>query len=184
MILNLEKPPVNFNPKQKIFIKENVLDPDMCDSIIEFGKNNVNKGINKYPQLFDISFHTCLLPLNHESHLLLEDAWHDASKFLDISIDFVEPYELKRYTSDDFFGKHTDNYLCNLSRIDRKITFSIQLSDKEDFTGGDFIILHQPGPKTKGSIVAFPSFFPHEVKPINSGERWSLISWAWGKDFS
>ena len=48
MIPNLEKPTINFDPKRKIFIKENVLDPDMCDSIIEFGKANVIKGVNKY----------------------------------------------------------------------------------------------------------------------------------------
>ena len=184
MIPNLEKPTLNFDPKRKIFIKENVLDPDMCDSIIEFGKANVIKGVNKYTHLFEISFHACLLPLNHESHVKLADTWDEVSKHLNMPIDFVEPYELKRYTPKDFFGKHTDNYFCHKDGIDRKITFSIQLTDEIDFTGGDFLILNQSGPRAKGSIVAFPSFFPHEVKPIDTGIRWSLISWAWGKDFT
>jgi hypothetical protein len=184
MLPNLEKPSISFNLKQKIFTKENVLDPDMCDRIIQFGNDNVQKGINKYPHMFGISFHACLLPLNHESHIMLQDAWDEAIKYLDVSADFVEPYELKRYTSNDFFGKHTDNYSCNNSRIDRKITASIQLTDENNFIGSNLLVLGLPSPKTRGSIVAFPSFFPHEVTPIISGTRWSLISWAWGKDFT
>ena len=184
MIPNLEKPSISFNLKQKIFTKESVLDPDMCDKIIRFGNENIQKSINKYPDMFGISFHSCLLPLNHESHIMLQDAWDKAIKYLDISADFVEPYELKRYTPDDFFGRHPDNYFCNKDRIDRKITMSIQLTDDNDYTGGDLLVLGETNTKKRGSVVAFPSYFPHEVKPINSGTRWSLISWAWGKDYT
>jgi PKHD-type hydroxylase len=184
MLPNLEKPIIDFYPKQKIFIKENVLDADMCDRIIKFGNDNVKKGVNKYAHLFDISFHACLLPLNHESHVALADTWDEIIKYLDISVDFAEPYEIKRYTSNDFFGKHTDNYMCNKDKIDRKITLSVQLTDEKDFIGGDFYIFSQSGPKTKGSVVAFPSFLPHEVTPVTFGTRWSMISWAWGKDFT
>ena len=181
---NIKKQHITFKSKEQVFVKENVLSPEMCDKIVNFGNNNVTPGVNKYPGLFNISFHACLLPLNHEAHILLEDTWNEISKNLNIPIDFVEPYELKKYTSDDFFETHTDNYRYHEDGIDRKITMSIQLSDEQDFGGGALAVLNKPRLTSKGSIVAFPSFFPHEVKPITSGTRWSLIGWAWGKDFN
>jgi hypothetical protein len=194
MIPNIEKPTIRLKPnkdikkqhvtfksKEQVFVKDNVLSHETCDSIIEFGNKNVQKGINKYTNIFGISFHTCLLPLNHEVHALLEDTWNEISKNLNIPIDFVETYELKRYTTGDFFGMHTDNYVNHEDGIDRKITMSIQLSDELDFTDGGLMVLNKSRLKSKGSLVAFPSYFPHEVKPISSGTRWALIGWAWGK---
>lgn len=52
----------------------------------------------------------------------------------------------------------------------------------DDYEGGEFIMF---GDKQidlpAGSIVIFPSNFmyPHEVKPIASGIRYSYVSWTW-----
>ena len=35
----------------------------------------------------------------------------------------------------------------------------------------------------RGSIVVFPSFLYHEVKPITKGTRYSLVVWFIGKPF-
>lgn len=52
----------------------------------------------------------------------------------------------------------------------------------DDYEGGEFIMfdgyeIHLPA----GSVVVFPSnfMFPHEVKPVKSGTRYSCISWTW-----
>ena len=176
----LSKPEIEFNRNKRLFIKENVISSKICDEIIDFGKSNVVKGINKYPGLFQISFKTCLLPMDHVIHSVLQDIWDEASSFIGTTIDLVEPYELKQYGTGDFFGKHTDNYNILSKDIDRKITMSVQLSDDEDYVGGDLLILNQQSSRKKGSIIAFPSLFTHQVNPIVKGERWSLISWAWG----
>ena len=179
-LLLVPKPNIEFNPNKRVFVKENVISSKVCDEIIDFGKNNVVKGINKYPSLFQISFKTCLLPTDHVIHSTLQDVWLEASIFIGTTVDFVEPYELKQYGTSDFFGKHTDNYNSLSKDIDRKITMSIQLSDDEDYVGGDLLILNQKSSRKKGSIIAFPSLLTHQVNPILKGERWSLISWAWG----
>jgi len=178
---NLEKPPIEWDIPKRIFIAENVLTDEMCNSIIEFGENKVQKSINKYTGVFEISFHSCLLPIDHEIHSSLQNVWHQAINHFQFDIDFIEPYELKRYTSNDFFGKHVDNYYSLTNNVDRKLTMSVQLSDREEYTGGELTVLtkYKTG-KGKGSVTVFPSNFPHEVNPITSGVRWSLIGWAWG----
>ena len=174
------KPKLEVNRTKRVFVKENFIPNHLCDEIIEFGKNNVVKSVNKYPSIFQISFNTCLLPMDHVIHSFLEEVWDEASSFIGTTIDFVEPYELKQYSTDDFFSKHTDNYNSISEVIDRKITMSIQLSDDADYVGGDLLILDQQSSRKKGSVIAFPSLFLHQVNPIITGERWSLISWAWG----
>ena len=176
----LSKPEIEFNHNKRVFVKENVISSKICNEIIDFGRVNVVKGMNKYPGLFQISFKTCLLPMDHVIHSTLQDVWVDASSFIGTTIDFVEPYELKQYGAGDFFGKHTDNYNSLSKDIDRKITMSIQLSDDEDYVGGDLLVLSQSYSRKKGSIIAFPSLLTHQVNPILKGDRWSLISWAWG----
>lgn len=180
IVENLEKPEVKWNIQKRIFVKENALDSNLCDRIIEFGNTNVQKGVNKYSHVFDISFHSCLLPLNHELHNALQPVWKEVIDFFDIDVSFIEPYELKRYTSEDFFGRHMDNYYSLTVNLDRKITLSVQLSNDDEYEGGEFNILGVKNKLTKGSVLAFPSFFPHEIEAIKSGTRWSAIGWAWG----
>ncbi len=178
MIPIVQKPVIDFDFDKRIFIKENVLPNEVCDEIVQWGKDNVKTGINKYPHLFQISFKACLLPLDHYVHKLLQPVWEEASEYIKTPIEFVEPYEIKQYTSTNFFSKHTDQYNSLSKDIDRKITISVQLSN--DYTGGDLITLNKICSKTKGSITAFPTNFPHEVRRVLQGERWSLIGWAWG----
>ena len=38
-------------------------------------------------------------------------------------------------------------------------------------------------PKTKGTVIFFPSFLRHAVTPVTKGERKSLVLWVHGKPF-
>lgn len=35
--------------------------------------------------------------------------------------------------------------------------------------------------QSKGSIIVFPSFVWHQVKPVTEGARYSLVTWHLGK---
>ena len=179
MIDNLQKPEIKFNLNSKIFIKKDVVSQNICDEIISYGSVNVNQGINKYPHLFKTSFHTCLLPLNHDIHKTLQPVLLEIVEFFKFDIMFAEPYELKRYTANDYFDLHIDNYSILESDIDRKITVILQLSEN-NYEGGDLKVLGRNTIKDRGSIIAFPSFLSHNVDKINDGVRWSLITWLWG----
>jgi PKHD-type hydroxylase len=181
LIPNLSKPEIEWHVKKRVINIDNAISIDLCDSLVDYATDHVSKGINKYPHVFGISFHSCLIPLEHEVHQVLQPIWNQTINQLGFNIDFVEPYEIKRYTSNDFFGKHVDNYYSLSKDIDRKITLSVQLTDSSEYTGGELIVLGKnTGAKNKGSVTVFPSDFPHEVAPVQSGVRWSLIGWAWG----
>ena len=66
----------------------------------------------------------------------------------------------------------------------RKIATTVQLSDPDDYEGGDFQCWYggQNGfinlPREKGDVLMFPSFFMHRVTPIRSGERRALVFWT------
>jgi PKHD-type hydroxylase len=69
----------------------------------------------------------------------------------------------------------------------RKISLSLQLSDGNAYLGSD-LELHSDGqvqtaPRTRGALIAFPSYVLHRVTPIQRGLRKSLVMWAVGPDF-
>jgi PKHD-type hydroxylase len=66
----------------------------------------------------------------------------------------------------------------------RKFAGSVQLSDSEDYDGGDLVMHfahHRVAmPRTRGTLVAFPGWTVHEVEPVTAGERWALVVNGWG----
>ena len=60
----------------------------------------------------------------------------------------------------------------------------MQLSDPSEYQGGDLNIstggnIMTPE-KDLGNVIIFPSILQHEVLPIISGNRYSLVSWVSG----
>lgn len=69
----------------------------------------------------------------------------------------------------------------------RKISVTVQLSDPDDYEGGEFQFLinrtiSEPG-KQQGTVVLFPSFLLHRVKQVTKGIRRSLVLWIHGPPF-
>ena len=89
-------------------------------------------------------------------------------------------------------GKNNSNYQkhMDLGRPfpNRKLSFSIQLSDDNEYTGGDLrfhYIKTQPeiAPRTRGKIIFFPTWMVHDVTPVTQGIRYSLVGWVNGPNF-
>jgi PKHD-type hydroxylase len=89
-------------------------------------------------------------------------------------------------------GKNNSNYQkhMDLGRPfpNRKLSFSIQLSDNNEYTGGDLrfhYIKTQPeiAPRTRGKIIFFPTWTVHDVTPVTQGIRHSLVGWVNGPNF-
>ena len=91
-----------------------------------------------------------------------------------------------QYTEYDGNGGHYDWHLDigpgSISH--RKISIVIQLSDPDDYVGGDLEIMNASEktviPRGKGNVVIFPSFLLHRVVPLTSGKRKSLVLWVGG----
>ena len=83
-----------------------------------------------------------------------------------------------------FYGVHMDTFIN--SSPQRKISFTIQLSDSKDYEGGDVKIYNKDiknpyiASRGKGSLVIFHSMMLHEVTPVTKGIRSSLVGWVSG----
>lgn len=93
---------------------------------------------------------------------------------------FVENFRMQRYKKNCFTRMHMD---YNYTSYDQsKITFVIQLSDPNDYVGGDLIIGEsEPNHSLKpGDCILFPSFVFHGVSKVVKGERLVVTGWAAG----
>ncbi|QHI36605.1 PKHD-type hydroxylase [Kordia antarctica] len=98
---------------------------------------------------------------------------------------FHQELQLTRYSEGDFFDWHMDFGPGEISA--RKLSMTIQLSDENDYEGGDlqFMINHKivAAPRKKGTIIIFPSFIMHRVTPITKGIRQSIVGWVSGPPY-
>ncbi len=82
------------------------------------------------------------------------------------------------------YGKHIDR---SIDIPVRKLSLTIQLTDPKEYEGGDLYLYQEEKgdimKKEQGTLILFPSYTLHEVKPITKGERNSLVSWVTGKQF-
>jgi PKHD-type hydroxylase len=82
------------------------------------------------------------------------------------------------------YGKHVDRAI-NIPI--RKLSISIQLTNSEEYEGGELNVYEDDKPitmdKTQGTLIMFPSYVLHEVMPVTKGERNSLVTWITGKQF-
>ena len=117
-----------------------------------------------------------------------------------------------RYGEGQFYNWHTDSslpthYKPELSNIDaesskyndelhkdflnknceyvRKLSFAMQLSDPDDYEGGNVQLMDESGdnyvvPRQRGSIVLFDSRTQHRVCKVTSGVRKSIVGWVVG----
>ena len=65
----------------------------------------------------------------------------------------------------------------------RKISVSIPLTSREDYSGGELELNNGALIKCideQGSITMFPSYVLHRVSPVTQGERWVMVIWIHG----
>jgi SM-20-related protein len=174
-----------------LFLLPNFLDADSCASLrvelasapttqapvyIEGTEGTIHEKIRKT---------TSLHPANetlwqiHERLLRQKSALEN---HFGTSLTDCEPPQFLRYEKGDFFVRHQDG---NANQLDfdhlrvRRISIVVFLNDS--FSGGS---LHFYDPATTfalmgetGLLVAFKAETFHEVLPVTSGERFTIISW-------
>ena len=67
----------------------------------------------------------------------------------------------------------------------RKLSFAMQLSDPDDYEGGNVQLLDEAGnsyiaPRKKGAIMLFDSRTQHRVLKVTKGVRKSIVGWTVG----
>lgn len=117
-----------------------------------------------------------------------------------------ESIQYTKYEKGQFYGWHNDAGLANQykpvavgNRIEglaqdylnerlemvRKLSFVLQLSNPDDYEGGNFQLLDENGksyfaPRKRGTMVLFDSRTQHRVLKVKSGVRKSLVGWVVG----
>jgi predicted 2-oxoglutarate/Fe(II)-dependent dioxygenase YbiX len=124
-------------------------------------KNNIhqffNKALREYQQKFKFS-------------------WFDGFQAF-------SPVRFNKYSETKKMALHCDHIHTLFDGQNKGIPILSILSVlNEDYEGGDFIMFDKYKIKLKtGDVLIFPSNFmyPHKVKPVLRGTRYSMISWAW-----
>ena len=130
---------------------------------------------------------------------------HEANKSAgwNFEWDRSESCQFTKYKLNQYYDWHCDSWdkvydepkTPSHGKI-RKLSMTCQLTDGEEYSGGELEFdFRQTDPdkkrKTqiakeiapKGSIIVFPSFVWHRVKPVTKGSRYSLVNWNLGYPF-
>jgi|TARA_B100000085_G_scaffold118968_1_gene108384 PKHD-type hydroxylase len=117
-----------------------------------------------------------------------------------------ESMQYTQYDVGQFYGWHNDAGLAGQykpvavgNRVDglgqdfmneniemvRKLSFVMQLSDADDYEGGNLQLLDEAGksyfaPRKRGTVILFDSRTSHRVLPVKSGLRKSIVGWTVG----
>lgn len=86
-------------------------------------------------------------------------------------------FHILKYNPGNFYKEHVDDFR---EMAYRRLSVSIGLNS--DFTGGEFAFfggqeLYSLG---KNQALIFPSSwqYPHQILPVKTGERWSIVFWV------
>ena len=83
------------------------------------------------------------------------------------------------------FTINGSEFLNENTELVRKLSFAMQLSDPDDYEGGNLQLMDEHNksyiaPRQRGSIILFDSRTPHRVHKVRKGERKSLVGWVVG----
>ncbi|NDB60853.1 2OG-Fe(II) oxygenase [bacterium] len=98
---------------------------------------------------------------------------------------FQEDLQFTEYNAPSgHYSDHTDKLLQGNVR---KLSMVVQLTDPDEYEGGElelclggepFVV-----PREQGTLITFPSYVLHRVKPTTKGTRHSLVGWVTGRPF-
>ena len=117
-----------------------------------------------------------------------------------------ESVQYTRYLPGQFYGWHNDAGLANQYKpvsvgnrqeglgqdflnenieMVRKLSFVLQLSDPDDYEGGNLQLLDEAGncyiaPRKRGTVILFDSRTMHRVLKVTKGTRKSIVGWTVG----
>ena len=103
---------------------------------------------------------------------------------------YLESIQYTIYESGgDHYDWHMDTFLETPNAYHRKLSVTVQLSNSNEYTGGDFELNDGTGNtlpndiRDRGTVLVFPSFLMHRVTPVTQGTRETLVAWFEGRKF-
>jgi len=180
------------DPVERWAFSKNLFTPQECDTIIaECKKYKMQLGttLGDNSDLYrksNVVFVTPTPELFWVYQRLTSSVIDLNSKFFNFDLSgFNEGLQFTEYVAPD--GKYDYHVDKTHKNVIRKLSIVVQLSDPEEYEGGEFQYLDSAEPevllKDRGCLLAFPSWAMHRVTPITKGTRYSLVGWITGKPF-
>jgi len=183
------------------WVFQNVVSSEMCKQIIDLGKDRwmqgkivekseLDKGkVDTKTRKTDVAF--------SNDDWLYEVCWSylntaNRNSNWNFEISSCEPMQITKYKKNGHYDFHQDGN--GFSRYDspenkflhsrtRKLSMTIVLN--EDYEGGEFEFFDDKNliKEKMGTIIVFPSYMVHKVRPVIKGIRYSLVAWFCGEPF-
>lgn len=173
--------------------KKNVFSAEECAYIIELGNSleltaakTYAKGEDASVRDSQISWINANPDINWIFQRLTANILELNKQFFNFELfGLVEGLQFTKYEAPNgHFEKHVDRALNSMTR---KLSITVQLSNEADYEGGDVELHYASEPaileKSQGTLSVFPSYVLHQVKPVTSGTRYSLVCWVTGPAF-
>lgn len=176
--------------RNEITYVKNVLSPEECQAIIDDqlplvgagmvgGGPKVAKKVRKSKVAFIPNNHPALRPYIKRIHDVIVDI---ARTVHQTEITTFEHAQFTVYKPFGFYKPHVD--VQKIAPM-RTISATIELSDPKDYIGGGITIHNHPGakaqPRSRGSLITFPSLALHEANTVWWGTRYSLVIWGFAR---
>ena len=170
---------------------EDIVPKDGCESLIEITKNSGQLSPSKYAN------HAGKIKRN-DKRVVMDDMWVKdkttssiinnffskmirkySDKFERFSCQRHCGFRLNKYSTGGYMTEHIDNIHHSHGQEYGYPQVSALLFLNDDYDGGGFVVAGMERKTKMGSGIIFPSnfMFPHEVKKVTSGERWSIVTW-------
>lgn len=168
--------------------------PEQCDEIIKLGTNlYTHRALISSKEKLNVKYRDSFVSWIHpseKSHWIFDRL---VGAVLDLNNKYFRFHLSGLYEGLQFtkyvgptgrYKKHCDR---GYNTPIRKLSFVLQLTNPEEYTGGELKIYEGDkgiaANKSRGTLIAFPSFFLHEVTPVKKGTRYSLVGWIGGDNF-
>ena len=188
----LRNPPLGWTSHENVFSDEEIARIVSHTDDIEVERGLVNNNSEDDARRSDISW---LLPTPETQWLYrkLTDAilGVNANNF-NFNLTGIEPLQFSSYKANELghYSKHKDILPHDFVGTNRKLSFTLQLSEPSTYEGGDIVMFdaandgYEHTTRAKGSMIFFPSDQMHAVMPVTRGVRQSLVGWVIGPDFN
>ena len=184
------------NAEHTYWVFKNAIDKDTCKQIVDLGNGKWNKGTIGGKKAVDAKVRKSDVVWSNDEWLF-EICWgylHTANQNSNwnFQISSCEPMQITKYKKNGHYDFHYDgngftrfNNPGNkfLHGTTRKLSMTIVLN--EDYEGGEFEFLSDKNliKEKIGTVIVFPSYMVHKVRPVTKGTRYSLVAWFCGQPF-
>lgn len=146
--------------------------------------------VNKEVRRSKVRWLNGAMPDFKDLYLDIVDMFHQANRVaFGVDLWYLHEMQFTEYNAEDegYYNWHIDTFLDGKTPSQRKLSMVIQLSDPDDYEGGQLEMqpwFMEPPPadklKTQGTTIIFPSLVHHRVTPVTRGTRHSLVAWMEG----